>query len=187
MDDEVLAGPQLRQCRNARFCSAEGLRGLYDMRASVASQLKDTKGQTQTRLQMGNDLLERQIRLDFLGRLELFAIRSAYRASNHASPPELPCRRLREKIDVRHLQPKTRFGPIPILKSLNRNCAIPYTSTKSKRTKGRWVVTRACRKTAFRHFGVHIPKNAIYSGSTQATSPGLFTEISEFPIPSLAP
>ena len=162
MDDEVLAGPQLRQCRNARFCSAEGLRGLYDMRASVASQLKDTKGQTQTRLQMGNDLLEGQIRLDFLGRLGLFAIRSAYRASNHASPPELPCRRLREKIDVRHLQPKTRFGPIPILKSLNRNCAIPYTSTKSKRTKGRWVVTRACRKTAFRHFGVHIPKNAIY-------------------------
>ena len=181
MDDEVLAGPQLRQCCNARFCSAEGLRGLYDMRASVASQLKDAKGQTQTRLQMGNDLLERQIRLG------LFAIRSAYRASNHASPPELPCRRLREKIDVRHLQPKTRFGPIPILKSLNRNCAIPYTSTKSKRTKGRWVVTRACRKTAFRHFGVHIPKNAIYSGSTQATSPGLFTEISEFPIPSLAP
>src|SRR2546426_3128288 len=54
------------------------------MRASVASQLKDAKGQTQTRLQMGNDLLERQIRLDFLGRLGLFAIRSAYRASNHA-------------------------------------------------------------------------------------------------------
>ena len=89
MDDEVLAGPQLRQCCNARFCSTEGLRGLYDMRASVASQLKDAKGQTQTRLQMGNDLLERQIRLDFLGRLGLFAIRSAYRASNHASPPEL--------------------------------------------------------------------------------------------------
>ena len=62
-----------------------------------------------------------------------------------------------------------------------------YEFPKSKRTKGRWVVTRACRKTAFRHFGVHIPKNAIYSGSTQATSPGLFTEISEFPIPSLAP
>ena len=125
MDDEVLAGPQLRQCRNARFCSAEGLRGLYDMRASVASQLKDAKGQTQTGLQMGNDLLEGQIRLDFLGRLGLFAIRSAYRASNHASPPELPSRKLREKIDVRHLQPKTKFGPSPILKSLNRNCAIP--------------------------------------------------------------
>jgi hypothetical protein len=32
------------------------MRGLYEMRASVASQLEDAKGQTQTRLQMGNDL-----------------------------------------------------------------------------------------------------------------------------------
>jgi len=47
--------------------------------------------------------------LDFLGRLGLFATRSAYRASNRRSPSELPSRKLREKIDLAHLQAKKQI------------------------------------------------------------------------------
>ncbi len=56
MDDDVLARPHLRECRDARFCGTKGLRGFDEMRTSVASQLEDAKRQTQARLQVGNDL-----------------------------------------------------------------------------------------------------------------------------------
>ena len=47
MKDDVLARPQLSECRDALFCSVKGSRGLYETRASFAPQLEDAKGQTQ--------------------------------------------------------------------------------------------------------------------------------------------
>jgi hypothetical protein len=47
VEDDIFARPRLRKRRDAHFCSVKGLRGLYDMRASFATQLEDAKGQTQ--------------------------------------------------------------------------------------------------------------------------------------------
>jgi hypothetical protein len=54
-EDDVLARPQLRERFDALFCSVKGLRGLYETRASVASQLENAKGQTQPDSKWGDN------------------------------------------------------------------------------------------------------------------------------------
>jgi len=100
--------------------------------------------------------------LDFLGRLGLFATRSAYRAPNRRSPSELPSRKLREKIDLAHLQAKKQIRPqsniekseqelrdiqVVLLRSMQAESYTVKAKSEQQLTGAPQIIIKACART----------------------------------------